>query len=571
MTGEYIGSERKQCQASILSWFTKQEGWDYDENNPSGIFFGFSKYASEVGENRIKVKRPAYVFFGETTVFVDAPFSPMKDIENLDEELGPWAIGKVVNSYTYRLTLTHDQIVNSPDSSLGLVRAVLDAAANRDYELTGEIAFQVDKNTEETQSEDDEPEVKPEIPADPRFAEFTWEEHVRKALSGSTLTHQELAKCLVSIARNIFEPPALLGRDGELASRVIWRFSSGFILWYAAPSDYLILSHEEDELHHDQIWETIGEGDIASADFTWNRDSNGWIYSGELQVWELVSELSLTHDEVAIFLPWDSEFPSQSFDYISDAETMRDAFEIYPEDGEDPRDYEGLFSFFQLLKNETIALPGEIDSIQLAEGKDLMPRYSAFGRFHRMLKDLEKSFQWLVMLDWDPRAENDDDELEDFDPSKTSHIFIGGTIQGVWFTTGRIEYVHDRNNGDILELTEAAERNGLQLIVNGVEDKDSDLVTIVGPGHQSHVRGSDFSTMVSILSEIWSQKEKYPELEEVIGYADLAFPLSDLISRGIVKEKDGAREMIRDGFDLLLDALDIDDVGIISIPDLGLR
>ena len=408
------------------------------------------------------------------------------------------------------------------------------------------------------------------ISMDVRFADFTWEQHVRKAVSGSTLNHEELAKCLVSIARDIFEPSYLIGRDGQLASRVVWRFRTGLLLWYAAPSDLLILSHEGKDLHQDLVFDWVVEGDITSSDFTWNSDSNGWIYSGTLQVWDLVSELSGIHEEASIFLPWESEFPDQSFDYITDAQAMRDAFEIYPEDGEEPRDYEGLFSFFQLLKNETIALPGEIDSIQLVEGKDLMPRYSAFGRFHGMLHDLEESFDWLVRLDWDPRA-SDEEELQDFDPSKTNHIFIEDTIQGVWFTTGRIEYVHDRNNGDILELTEAAERNGLQLIVNGVEDKDSDLVTIVGSEHQTNARTSDFNTMVSILSEIWSQKEKYLELADFIAYADIALPLSNLISRGIAKEKDGAREMIEDAFYWLLEDLDIYDVGISSIQDLGLR
>lgn len=136
----------KQAQATVLSWFIKHEDWDYDDSDPSGIFFGFSKYPSFVSEERTPVERPAYVFFGGTTVFLDVPFSPMDAIDDLNEELGSWGIGRAFSSYTYHLTLTHDQIVKSPESSLGLVRAVLDAAADRDYELTGDIAFQADRD-----------------------------------------------------------------------------------------------------------------------------------------------------------------------------------------------------------------------------------------------------------------------------------------------------------------------------------------------------------------------------------------------------------------------------------------
>ena len=164
----------KQAKTIVLSWFTKYEDWDYDESDPSGIFFGFSKYPSFVSKEQTPVERPAYVFFADTIVFIDVPFSPMEAIDDISEELGPWGIGRAFSSYTYHLTLTHDQIVSSPESSLGLVRAVLDAAADRDYELTGEIAFRADSDV----SSDNEGDVN-ESPSTLEISE-TIEDYVLK-------------------------------------------------------------------------------------------------------------------------------------------------------------------------------------------------------------------------------------------------------------------------------------------------------------------------------------------------------------------------------------------------------
>lgn len=138
-------SVRTKSQRIVFSWFTKHESWDKGEND-SSVFFGFSKHSSLVGEEKTRVERPAYVNFGKELVFIDVPFSQVKYVENLEEELGPWGIGKVGKAYTYHLVFGHDQIVQSPQASLGLVNIVLDFAAQRDYELTGKITFRVDQD-----------------------------------------------------------------------------------------------------------------------------------------------------------------------------------------------------------------------------------------------------------------------------------------------------------------------------------------------------------------------------------------------------------------------------------------
>ena len=126
-----------QVRELVASYFQQ------DDDVESETFFGYSKQAAWVGESGVSVFRPAYVIFAPTVVFFSIPFAMYEDIEDLGEELGPWGIGRMGSAVTYHLTFTNEQVVNNPDSTFELVGVVLQAAADRDYELTGEIAYTV--------------------------------------------------------------------------------------------------------------------------------------------------------------------------------------------------------------------------------------------------------------------------------------------------------------------------------------------------------------------------------------------------------------------------------------------
>ena len=146
-----LGWNEQQARNIVFSWFTEFEDPTYEpydrETRNDGFFFGFANRPSEVGEQQILVKRPSYVHFGSSFVFFDIPFCFKDSIEDLSEELGPWGIGWVGSAYTYHLVFTYEQIVKAPESTLNLLAVVLYGAAERDYELTGEIAYQVESES----------------------------------------------------------------------------------------------------------------------------------------------------------------------------------------------------------------------------------------------------------------------------------------------------------------------------------------------------------------------------------------------------------------------------------------
>lgn len=71
-----------------------------------------------------------------------------------------------------------------------------------------------------------------------------------------------------------------------------------------------------------------------------------------------------------------------------------------------------------------------------------------------------------------------------------------------------------------------------------------------------------------ILSDLWIQYGDTPELSDFVAYNDLGLALSFAISEGIVKTTPIAEGYINESFDLLLESLNLTDVGYSNLNEI---
>lgn len=80
-----------------------------------------------------------------------------------------------------------------------------------------------------------------------------------------------------------------------------------------------------------------------------------------------------------------------------------------------------------------------------------------------------------------------------------------------------------------------------------------------------------FDTRCVILADFWLGYKNNPEFSDFIQYNDLGLPLAYALTTNIVKETDITERFINETFDLLLEAMGIQDDGFDSLDDLTLR
>ena len=73
------------------------------------------------------------------------------------------------------------------------------------------------------------------------------------------------------------------------------------------------------------------------------------------------------------------------------------------------------------------------------------------------------------------------------------------------------------------------------------------------------------------MADFWLGYKDNPEFSDFIQYNDLGLPISYAISTNIVKTTETANRFVDETFDLLLEAMGIEDEGFDSLDDLTLR
>jgi len=79
---------------------------------------------------------------------------------------------------------------------------------------------------------------------------------------------------------------------------------------------------------------------------------------------------------------------------------------------------------------------------------------------------------------------------------------------------------------------------------------------------------TDFSNKVSILAELWMNYRDDDHLDDFMEYNDLGLPMAYLLMNEIVLPTEQSMIYIDETFDLLLNALSIEDAGFESLDEL---
>ena len=77
-----------------------------------------------------------------------------------------------------------------------------------------------------------------------------------------------------------------------------------------------------------------------------------------------------------------------------------------------------------------------------------------------------------------------------------------------------------------------------------------------------------FSNRADILADLWLNYRNDEEFQDFIDYNDIGLPLAYSISNDIVKPTPVAEKFINETFDLLLSALEVEDIGFESLDDI---
>jgi len=79
---------------------------------------------------------------------------------------------------------------------------------------------------------------------------------------------------------------------------------------------------------------------------------------------------------------------------------------------------------------------------------------------------------------------------------------------------------------------------------------------------------TDFSNKVGILAELWMNYRDDDHLDDFMEYNDLGLPMAYLLMNEIVLPSQQSAVYIDETFDLLLNALNIEDTGFESLDEL---
>lgn len=77
-----------------------------------------------------------------------------------------------------------------------------------------------------------------------------------------------------------------------------------------------------------------------------------------------------------------------------------------------------------------------------------------------------------------------------------------------------------------------------------------------------------FSNRCDILAEVWVNYKGDPDFEDFISYNDLGLPLAYAIAVDIVHSTPKAEMFVNETFDLLLTAMEVEDIGFETMDDL---
>ena len=82
---------------------------------------------------------------------------------------------------------------------------------------------------------------------------------------------------------------------------------------------------------------------------------------------------------------------------------------------------------------------------------------------------------------------------------------------------------------------------------------------------------TSYDNICSILGDFWVEYKADPQFQDFMDYSDLGLPLAYAISSDIISVTPKAEAYINETFDLLLEAMGLQDEGFDSLTDIIIR
>ena len=82
------------------------------------------------------------------------------------------------------------------------------------------------------------------------------------------------------------------------------------------------------------------------------------------------------------------------------------------------------------------------------------------------------------------------------------------------------------------------------------------------------ISGTTFESKALIIGQVWMEHKTADELADFFDYNDVGVPLAFAYAEGIITNTPTLEKYVNETFDLLLEALDIEDAGFEDLPEL---
>lgn len=79
---------------------------------------------------------------------------------------------------------------------------------------------------------------------------------------------------------------------------------------------------------------------------------------------------------------------------------------------------------------------------------------------------------------------------------------------------------------------------------------------------------TDFQTRCNILADLWANYKDSEAMEDFMEFNDLGLPLAYMVSEDLAKATEGGMRFIDETFDMLLESVDIEDEGFLTLDEI---
>lgn len=282
---------------------------------------------------------------------------------------------------------------------------------------------------------------------------------------------------LIALVKEVFTAPDFYESCWDefdvLFQRMVWEFPDGLLLTFA-PKEGLAISDIEKELTSGDTFSVALKAFLESKSIAakFDKDANGYRLTQEdgddlspEKIVELIDDLAQSHGSPILNLPWEDRIGN-----------IADESEDYLEDEDTDEQLRASYRFFSQL-NDLGELPALPWDARLNDSDSLMPAFSSWGRFYRLLEVLAEEKQWIVINSecCGTCAAGSIRDVKENQPelaNAPSLVVYEQNAEGKWGALGWVAHFTYLEAPESFELEAVAKELGLRLVWDGAPGSD---------------------------------------------------------------------------------------------------